>query len=468
MPAPASSGAPHVFHSSACVAVMRSIRGLAVPTRIGSGDCTGFGIHRRVGDRVVRALERGALVREQAAHDLDRLLEPVDTGDRRLEFDAVRVVLVDLPAGADAEHQPAVGDVVDRRRPVGEDRRMVHRRGSDERAEAHAFGDRGDRGQHRPALVHVAGRDRLAAGVRHVVVGVPEAVPTFGVGETGQFEDLGHGTAGVGPHGELHRADRSLAPVSDDLWEEHAAWWIDGFTDGADPEYEEQILPLARAELTGFDRVLDVGCGDGQISRMMAAAGSTVVGVDPTWNQIAVAGERGGGPSYVRAGAAELPFADGSFDAAVACLVFEHIDDVHGAIDEIARVVRPGGRFCFFLNHPLLQTPGSGWISDYTARPARVVLAHRPVPRRAGLGRAGRARCLHPLHPPAAVDVRQRARAKPGWCSSGWSSPRRRTASSNVPPSTRRRPRSRACCTSACAEPEPWRSPIPHGRCRVG
>jgi hypothetical protein len=33
--------------------------------------------------------------------------------------------------------------------------------------------------------------------------------------------------------------------VSDDLWERNAAWWITGFTDGADPEYEEQILPLA-------------------------------------------------------------------------------------------------------------------------------------------------------------------------------------------------------------------------------
>ena len=157
--------------------------------------------------------------------------------------------------------------------------------------------------------------------------------------------------------------------MTDDLWEEHAGWWIDGFTAGADPEYEEQILPLARAELSGFDRVLDVGCGDGQISRLLAAAGAAVVGVDPTWNQIRVAGERGGGPSFVRCGAAELPFTDESFDAAVACLVFEHIDDVHGAIDEIARVVRPGGRFSFFLNHPLLQTPGSGWISDYTVEP---------------------------------------------------------------------------------------------------
>ena len=44
--------------------------------------------------------------------------------------------------------------------------------------------------------------------------------------------------------------------------------------------------------------------------------------------------------------------------------MFEHIDDCQAAIDEVARVLAPGGRFCFFLNHPLLQTPGSGWVID--------------------------------------------------------------------------------------------------------
>jgi SAM-dependent methyltransferase len=155
-----------------------------------------------------------------------------------------------------------------------------------------------------------------------------------------------------------------------DLWEDHAGWWIDGFTEGADPEYTEQILPLAAAELGGFERVLDVGCGDGQISRLLAVEGAAVVGVDPTWNQIRVAAERGGGAAYARADAAGLPFVDASFDAAVACLVFEHIDDVEGAIGEVARVLRPGGRFSFFLNHPLLQTPGSGWIDDHMVEPA--------------------------------------------------------------------------------------------------
>ena len=156
---------------------------------------------------------------------------------------------------------------------------------------------------------------------------------------------------------------------SRDLWETHATWWIDGFTDGADAEYEEQILPLAAAELAGAARVLDIGCGDGQISRLLAARGAHVVGVDPTWNQITVAHERGGGASFLRAAADGLPFTDASFDAAVACLVFEHIDAVDEAIAEVARVVKPGGRFSFFLNHPLLQTPGSGWIDDQILDP---------------------------------------------------------------------------------------------------
>ncbi len=151
----------------------------------------------------------------------------------------------------------------------------------------------------------------------------------------------------------------------DDLWETHADWWIEGFTAGADPEYEEQILPLAAAELAGCRRILDVGCGDGQVSRLATSLGAPlVVGVDPTWNQVKVAHQRGGGPAYARAGAAQLPFADASFDAVVACLVFEHIRDVDDAIAEVARVLQPGGRFCFFLNHPLLQTPNSGWIDD--------------------------------------------------------------------------------------------------------
>ncbi len=157
--------------------------------------------------------------------------------------------------------------------------------------------------------------------------------------------------------------------VSRELWEQHASWWIDGFTEGADPEYEDQIIPLVVSELQGAGRVLDVGTGDGQIARALASNGAKVVGVDPTTNQISVAQSRGGGPVYLQCGASPLPFADASFDAVLACLVFEHIDDVDAAIAEVARVLRAGGTFNFLLNHPLLQTPDSGWIDDHMVDP---------------------------------------------------------------------------------------------------
>lgn len=161
-------------------------------------------------------------------------------------------------------------------------------------------------------------------------------------------------------------------------WDDHAEWWIEGFTGGVDPEYEEQIIPLAVEEAAADElsaahrapvRVLDVGCGEGQISRALASAGCSVTGVDPTVRNIDTARARGGGPRYVLAGAEELPFTDADFDVVVACLVFEHIDAVDSALGEVARVLRTGGRFCFFLNHPLLQTPGSGWIDDQVLDP---------------------------------------------------------------------------------------------------
>jgi SAM-dependent methyltransferase len=154
-----------------------------------------------------------------------------------------------------------------------------------------------------------------------------------------------------------------------DLWEINAAWWQDGFTDGADPEYEEQILPLAAAHLAGFGRVLDMGCGEGQVARLAAKGGAVVTGLDPSWRQLGAAAERAGGPAYVRGLADRLPFPDAAFDAVVTCLVLEHTDDLDAAVAEVARVLRPGGRFVLFTNHPLFQTPGSGWIDDQVLDP---------------------------------------------------------------------------------------------------
>lgn len=151
-----------------------------------------------------------------------------------------------------------------------------------------------------------------------------------------------------------------------DAWEAHAAWWIENFTGGSDPVYREQILPLAVDLLRGCSRVLDVGCGDGQLGRALNAAGwdGVFVGVDTSAALMAMAASSH--PGHVaRGGAAQIPFADDSFDAVAVVLVLEHVADLRGVMSEIARVAAPGGRFVLFLNHPLFQAPGSGWVEDH-------------------------------------------------------------------------------------------------------
>jgi SAM-dependent methyltransferase len=73
--------------------------------------------------------------------------------------------------------------------------------------------------------------------------------------------------------------------------------------------------------------------------------------------------------AYVRGTGGALPFGSGAFDAVVVCLVLEHVVDLDSTFDEMARVLRPGGRLVLFLNHPLFQTPGSGWVDDRVLDP---------------------------------------------------------------------------------------------------
>ena len=154
-----------------------------------------------------------------------------------------------------------------------------------------------------------------------------------------------------------------------DPWEEHADWWQREFTNGADPEYTEQILPLIQLHLPRSGRMLDMGCGEGQVARLAAEKGLQVVGLDPAFTQVALAASRAGGPEYFQGSSTDVGLATACVDAAVACLVFEHIALIDPALAELERVMRPGGTFLLLLNHPLLQTPGSGWIDDQVLDP---------------------------------------------------------------------------------------------------
>src|ERR1700761_1513389 len=113
-------------------------------------------------------------------------------------------MLVDLPAGAKPEDHPAIGEPVDRGGALREQRRVVDRGGRDEGADPDPLGDRCQRGQEGPALVGVAARGRGVAGVRHVVVGQPDAVPAGAVGHARLLKNLGGGAAVIRPEREFH------------------------------------------------------------------------------------------------------------------------------------------------------------------------------------------------------------------------------------------------------------------------
>jgi ubiquinone/menaquinone biosynthesis C-methylase UbiE len=104
--------------------------------------------------------------------------------------------------------------------------------------------------------------------------------------------------------------------------------------------------------------VLDVACGPGNFTRAFAGAagGGLVVGLDASRTMLAQAArERSSdGIAWVRAGATDLPFRDGTFDAVCCFAALYLIEEPLRAVDEIARVLAPGGRVA------LLSSVGRG------------------------------------------------------------------------------------------------------------
>jgi SAM-dependent methyltransferase len=98
----------------------------------------------------------------------------------------------------------------------------------------------------------------------------------------------------------------------------------------------------------GADLVVELGAGTGKLTRAVAALGVRVVAVEPDRRMLAVL--RGLGLEGVEGSAESIPFADGVADAVVAGSSL-HWFELELALPEIARVLRPDGRFGFGWNH---------------------------------------------------------------------------------------------------------------------
>ncbi len=100
---------------------------------------------------------------------------------------------------------------------------------------------------------------------------------------------------------------------------------------------------------------LDVGCGEGRLGRVLQETGYKVIGVDVTLTLARAAASHSQPLPVLVADAARLAVRDRAADLVVAFMSLQDIDDFAGAVHEAARVLEPGGHFCFAIVHPLVE-----------------------------------------------------------------------------------------------------------------
>jgi SAM-dependent methyltransferase len=126
------------------------------------------------------------------------------------------------------------------------------------------------------------------------------------------------------------------------------------------------INPFIFALLGDIDhkRILDAGCGQGYLSRLMADRGAEVVGVEPAASLFDYAREREEklrqGIRYVQADLAALPDL-GAFDAVIASMVLCAIPNWRPAMKACVEALLPGGLFVLTLNHPCFELLATSW-----------------------------------------------------------------------------------------------------------
>jgi ubiquinone/menaquinone biosynthesis C-methylase UbiE len=153
---------------------------------------------------------------------------------------------------------------------------------------------------------------------------------------------------------------------------------------------------LRRMPMTPATRVLDVGCGTGELLRRLRAKypDAVLAGLDPVSEMLAVARDKLSGKEDLRIGYADsLPWQVGSFDVVASCNMFHYISHPVEALREMARVLRPGGTIVL-----------TDWCDDYLA--CRVCNLYLRLTNRAFYKTYRRAECLELLRRAGFSDVK--------------------------------------------------------------
>lgn len=162
------------------------------------------------------------------------------------------------------------------------------------------------------------------------------------------------------------------------LWNANAPAWTELSRAGFDvyrdlvntPAFFE-LLPSVAGLLC-----LDLGCGEGYNTRMLAEAGANVIGLDVAEVFIEAA-VRGGREDtlYVVGDGGTLPFRASSFDMVTAFMSLMDMADPERTLCEVARVLRPGGFVQFSVSHPASSTPVRRWVDNAWGERRALVIA---------------------------------------------------------------------------------------------
>jgi SAM-dependent methyltransferase len=139
-----------------------------------------------------------------------------------------------------------------------------------------------------------------------------------------------------------------------DFWEQHAERWVRWAREPGHDSYwlfhRDRFLELLPppGRLT-----VDVGCGEGRLTRDLKALGHTVLAVDRSTTMVGHARSADPELDVRQADAAELPLEDEAADLVISFMSLMNTDDLEGAVAEAARVLAPGGRYCVAITHPL-------------------------------------------------------------------------------------------------------------------
>jgi SAM-dependent methyltransferase len=140
-----------------------------------------------------------------------------------------------------------------------------------------------------------------------------------------------------------------------DAWEDQAEGWIRwARTPGVDDYYEHYNFPSFLELLPApGTRTVDLGCGEGRVSRALRGLGHHVVGVEPSRTLAGAAREADPSMPLARGRGDAVPLASGCADLVVCFMVLQDVDDVPAVCGEIARLLTVDGVACLAIVHPL-------------------------------------------------------------------------------------------------------------------